>query len=256
MNKLRNKLRKYYVKRILKKAARLGATRIPFTLEDISLLLDLTQKYELDLALHKYDHEELEFLIKNYEKGTWFVDIGANIGFYSLYLSKKIPDSQIIAFEPDKVNLERFQQHIVINGMKNITTCDFAIADTNGKRAFRVSPNGRGSNSLIISKSNSHKNDFIIEVPCKTLIDAMSDNGVNKISALKIDIEGYEFPVLKNFFTYAPVELYPKAIVIESWGHIIEKMGGSPIELLISKGYSIINHKRNDNFCMIYNLWK
>ena len=86
-----------------------------------------------------------------------------------------------------------------------------------------------------------------IEVPCKTLFEALTENNVRRICALKIDIEGYEYPVLRKFFEEAPRELYPKAMVVEAFGHVINLVGGSSIELVIKRGYRLLNH-RNFNY--------
>lgn len=59
---------------------------------------------------------------------------------------------------------------------------------------------------------------------------------------MKIDIEGYEYPVLRRFMGEAPREIWPKALVIEAWGVHIELFGESPIELLIRHGYKLVNH--------------
>jgi hypothetical protein len=111
--------------------------------------------------------------------------------------------------------------------------------------------NNRGGNSMVVSQTPWQKEDVKMKVSCKTLLGALYTNEVKKISALKIDIEGHEYPVLKTFFAEAPQTLYPKAMVVEEFGHMISLVGGSPIELLISNGYRLINHTAHNYFFVL-----
>lgn len=77
---------------------------------------------------------------------------------------------------------------------------------------------------------------------------AIEENAIEKISALKIDIEGYEYLVLRKFFEDAPRALYPNAMLVEAFGQTINLVGGSPIELLINNGYKLINHSEYNFF--------
>lgn len=87
-----------------------------------------------------------------------------------------------------------------------------------------------------------------IEVQCVTLTDALLEVGVVKLGALKIDVEGYEYPILNQFFNEAPPLLHPKAVILEAFGHAISVVGGSPIELLIMHGYKLVNHIQYNYF--------
>lgn len=210
----------------------------------LKMHLDLGQDLDFDYFLGHYDSEELEFLTRFYEEGSYFLDIGANQGFWSLFFAKRLPNAMILAFEPDPYHIKKFQQNIEANRFKNIKLCPYALSDSNESKDLMINTaSNRAGNSMVVSQTPWTKNnDVKIKVPCKTLVEALSDNKVNSISALKIDVEGYEYQILKKFFSDAPQSLYPKAIVVEAFGYIINLVGGSPIELLITNGYRLINH--------------
>jgi len=111
----------------------------------------------------------------------------------------------------------------------------------------------RAGSSMTYSQTpwTGEKEDTIIEVKCVTLLGALIENGVTRISSLKIDVEGYEYPILNHFFRDAPVSLYPKAIILEAFGHVIPIVGGSSIELLVSRGYSLVNHIEYNYFFIL-----
>jgi len=198
-----------------------------------------------------YDREELEFLIEAYENNSYFVDIGANIGFYSLFLKHKIPQSKIIAFEPDPVNVVKLKRNIALNGYTDVAICEYALSTDNRSRQLMININrNRGGNSLILPQKTFNKSDtaVTVDVECKTLFEALKENTVERVSALKIDIEGFEYPVLKRFFEEADKDLLPKAVVMEAFGQNISAAGGSPIELMILNGYKLVKHNATNFF--------
>jgi len=67
--------------------------------------LDLAQNLDLEYTQGLYDKEELDYLLSFYQKGSYFLDIGANRGFYSLFFVKQRPNARILAFEPDPVQI-------------------------------------------------------------------------------------------------------------------------------------------------------
>jgi FkbM family methyltransferase len=213
------------------------------------LNLDLSQLLDFEYALGAFDGPENEFLAAAWEEGSHFVDVGANEGFYSLFFAKRHPGAPILAFEPDPYNLDKLRDNVSANAFSNITVCPYALADTDDARPILLdSGRNRGANSLILELSPRRAQGRIVEVPCRTLLRALRDNGVTRVSALKIDIEGYEYPVLRKFFAEAPRTLFPKAVVVEAFPESIPFVGGSPLQLLVQNGYELVDH-RGLNFC-------
>ncbi len=220
-------------------------------LHGFRICLDLMEELDYSYAEGFYDREELEFLVEAYENDSYFVDIGANIGFYSLFLKHKLPQAKIIAFEPDPVNIVKLKKNIALNGYTDVAICEYALSTDNKSKQLMININrNRGGNSLLQPQKTFNKSDteVTVKVECKTLFDALKENAVKKVSALKIDIEGFEYPVLKKFFEEADRDLFPKVVVMEAFGNNISAAGGSPIELMILNGYKLVNHDASCNY--------
>jgi FkbM family methyltransferase len=115
------------------------------------------------------------------------VDVGANIGVFSLYQSMLKRAEQVIAFEPSPDVFPRLVKNIEINGIKNVRAVNAAVGNESGTLSFsesRVSANSRVSET------------GLIKVPCVRLDDELRD--VHSIDFLKIDTEGYETHVLRG----------------------------------------------------------
>ncbi len=214
------------------------------------LHLDLRQLLDFEYALGTYDRDELEFIVGACEDGGHFLDIGANQGFYSLFVASRRPQTRILSFEPDTYSLEKLRRNIAANGFENITVCPYALSDTEERRVLHLDQGrNRGASSLLASSAPNALAESRVEVPCVTLLQALREHRVERVSALKIDVEGAEYPVLRSFLENAPAGLFPSAVVVEALGDRIERVGGSPIELLFDRGYRIVNHNRF-NFMM------
>jgi FkbM family methyltransferase len=115
------------------------------------------------------------------------VDVGANIGVFSLYQSMLKRAEQVIAFEPSPDVFPRLVRNIEINGIKNVRVVNAAVGDESGILSFsesRISANSR------VSEMGP------LKVPCVRLDDELRD--VPSIDILKIDTEGYETHVLRG----------------------------------------------------------
>jgi FkbM family methyltransferase len=205
--------------------------------------IDVTQNLDMEYAYGKYDADELAFLESNYEPGACFLDIGANMGFYSLFLAKRHPEMKLLAFEPDPYNIAKFKRNIGLNKIENISLCEYALSvDNSSKDLMLNTGNNRGGNSFVINQSEFCGENSSITVACKTLLEALTENNIHRVGIAKLDVEGFEYPILKTFFSQAPKSIYPRAIVVEAFGENINRVGGSPVELLIKNDYTLVHH--------------
>ena len=210
---------------------------------DIYLSLDLNEALDRDYLKEYYDHEEIDFIISALNSEDIFVDIGANLGFYSLMIAHRKPDVTVIAFEPDPYNFTKFEKNIALNNSSNIRLINKGISNTNDPLKLMINTSGnRGGNSVILSQTQwtGLPHEVSIDIECQTLLNAMAEFKIQNIGALKIDIEGYEYTVLRQFLLDAPRSLYPRTIVIEYWPHLDDIAGGSSINLLKYCGYKLI----------------
>ncbi|MBY8977564.1 FkbM family methyltransferase [Rhodobacteraceae bacterium NNCM2] len=161
-----------------------------------------------------WDHAErkaLEQAVKACADSFCFVDAGANVGLYTLAVRSAGP-IRGIAIEPDPENLRRLRFNLAASGASDVSVAACALADESGTIRLAVSAGNRGE----ISANAAAEGGESVEVPARPLLDVVTDAGLTRIDALKIDIEGMEEPVLSAFFDTAPASLRPGMIILEA----------------------------------------
>jgi FkbM family methyltransferase len=154
----------------------------------------------------RYDRPEIKSLIAACKKDV-FIDLGANIGFYSLSLASA--GSNVLAIEPNPAALERLRYNTQLNSFADkIKVVPFGVGESG---EFQLSDKG-DLGSASIQSSNATKS---VTITTKPLLELLSENNIKAIGGLKIDIEGMEDRALRPFFESAPLSLWPKCIVIE-----------------------------------------
>lgn len=187
------------------------------------------------------EREELALLKTYLSKGGIFIDIGANIGYYSL-MATTLGASKVLAFEPNETVRERFEFNIRSNNLENKITCiSAALGTIEGSLPLSVDSNDLGAGTLI---HNGTSNETTL-VKVRRLDNVLKECSVNKIDALKIDVEGYEFEALSPLLT-VPSLLFPSLLIIEHAHKDLWKE--DIISLLIKKGYSVIGQNRANTF--------
>ena len=184
--------------------------------------------------------KELEVISKYLRNGGTFLDIGANIGYYSL-MAAKLGATRIIGIEPNPVVLNRFKENIKFNGFeKKIKTFQLGIGEKIENRDLYLSKVDLGSSS-IIGENNSLEKIKIKIVPLDVFLKRES---VCKIDVMKIDIEGFEDKALFPYFETLDKKIYPRLILIEdssksNWDKNI-------LEWLLMNGYYVISRTRGN----------
>jgi FkbM family methyltransferase len=149
-----------------------------------------------------------------------FVDIGANVGLYSLYLAS-CGDVRTLAIEPQPGILERLRFHLAANPAAKVEVRAVALSDRAGEVTLVLNDSDSGG-THIEKHDGRHDAGERIGVPSKPLLGVLSESGITAIDALKIDVEGAEDIVLAPFLREAPQPLLPSLILIEDtrgfWG--------------------------------------
>jgi FkbM family methyltransferase len=159
------------------------------------------------INLH-YDNQQSAWLMYNYwvdweefnlikdvvKKNDVVFDIGSNIGFYTIWMSHFIGSSgRIHAFEPDKKSHERLSNNIDLNQLNTKVIANrVAIADEVKRVKFTEEQDGR--NHIINNGKDCNVAHQILS--CTTIDKYVTDNTINKIKYMKIDIEGFEYQAL------------------------------------------------------------
>ena len=162
-----------------------------------------------------FDPAELAVLEKSLTPGFVFVDIGANTGAYTLFVAHRVGSSgKVLAVEPHPIARQRLQCNLDLNGIDWVTIAPVALADSPGVLSLFINDRNIGSSSLS-EDAEPEIAKRSIEVPCQTLLSLIQQEGIERIDAIKLDVEGVEDRVLVPFFTSAPPAQWPHLLLIE-----------------------------------------
>jgi FkbM family methyltransferase len=189
-----------------------------------------------------FDPEELAFLKANMRDGFVFLDIGANIGGYSLFVAAHADASaRIIAIEPQPDIYERLVFNLRLNPFSSVKALACAVADKEGEVTLFVDEQNKGESSLKIMSTASTSGG--IKVPAKRLLTLIEEQGFDHVDAAKLDTEGAEDIILETFFKDAPEALWPRVLIIERGN---ERWHADLPKLLTLHGYAVAKQTRNN----------
>ena len=162
--------------------------------------MDLSRQIEM-LGVYSTETFERIILEKYLKKGQTVLDIGANLGFYSM-LSRSIvgPTGKIFSFEASKDNINLIDMSINENKFENVTVIHTAISDKTGQGCLYVSPYYNSEHSLFDYHYSSGKNTGKkASIPLET-VDHFLENKIGNMNAdiIKMDIEGSESRALEG----------------------------------------------------------
>ncbi|MCU0953914.1 MAG: FkbM family methyltransferase [Hyphomicrobium sp.] len=163
-----------------------------------------------------FDPVELAFLKSRIHPSFVFLDIGCNVGAYSVYVAKNAgPQARVLAVDPNAIVLDRLEFNAAANGLTNIQVARAAVADVAGDMEFALEESNMGGSSLQLDRQ-SRGGKTILKVPVRTLADLVQEAGFTHVDAIKIDVEGFEDKVLIPYLRSVPRSLFPKAVIFEA----------------------------------------
>ena len=186
--------------------------------EGFYMILTPSEHIQQQLFWYGYYEKTLGDLVKKILKPEdVFLDIGANIGYFSLLAANKEPTSKIFSFEPVKNPFEQMEKNISVNNIRNITTVNVAISDTNEEKELFISASDNsGMSSFQPPENFSGKKERVKVVSIDSWFKTA---GLSRIDLVKLDIEGSELAALKgmqevlqNFKPVVIAEINPETL--------------------------------------------
>lgn len=180
-----------------------------------------------------FEEFETELAKKHVKEGDVVLDIGANIGYYTLIFAKLVgPKGRVYAFEPDPYNFALLKKNVEMNRYKNVILIQKAVSNKKEKARLYMNKENKGDSRIF----NSHDGSNSIEIESIRLDDYFKDHDV-KIDFIKMDIEGSEGVLLEGMPNLLKKNKKIK-IVTEFWPYGLEMSGTK------SKDYikSLTNH--------------
>lgn len=191
------------------------------------------------------DFEYSEIFEDLSKKVNVFLDIGSNIGYYSLLAVKANPELHAYAFEPALGPKHFLNENIGINNFENnITSIDLALSNETGEIDFYEVENvkyqylkynlaGEGNAGTKKTSRNFIKNT----VTATTLSSFISTQNLEQIDLIKIDTEGTEVDILRS--GEAEIKKHQPIVICETLFNTIE---GELEDYFVNLGYGLYNH--------------
>jgi FkbM family methyltransferase len=148
-----------------------------------------------------FEPNEIYVLSKVLPRGGTFVDVGANIGLYSLAAARIVGhDGKVLAFEPSARERALLDRNIARNDLTQVVVDDRAVGDRRqGHALLHLADDQHGGQNTL--GSVVYENVRLVgdaDVAVTTLDQAVADHGLSRVHVVKIDVEGAEFAVLSG----------------------------------------------------------
>jgi FkbM family methyltransferase len=141
------------------------------------------------------------------------IDIGANVGFFSIFSASKLKQPKIVAFEPVKRNFEKLEKNTASSN-QYVTIVNKAVNNTSEDIVLKF--DGTGDITTSASLLENHSGNTEERVRATTLPDIFKDYQIEKLDLLKMDCEGAEYNILYNL----PSEYFAKIDCISMETHL------------------------------------
>jgi FkbM family methyltransferase len=179
-----------------------------------------------------YEESQVKTLVKLLKPGQVFVDVGANIGIYSLVSALTVGKTgRVIAIEPQKSARAELETNLALNNFSNIDIYPVAVARYQSElELFQVSSNNDGQATTRLT-AQERSIGQVEKVQALSLDEIMMRSGVGAVHGVKIDVEGGELEALwgfENTLTSKP----PAFIFLECIEKHLERFGHSRAELI------------------------
>jgi FkbM family methyltransferase len=155
-----------------------------------------------------------QFISQRLKPGDVFVDVGANVGYFSLLASSLVgPTGSVIAIEASPQTYDQLAANIALNGADNVEAINTAVSDRAGLAPlFAGHVENCGETTLSSEFAAMNQLQKSGEVHTKPLSSLLSPDIVHRVKLIKIDVEGLELAVVRGMlgileYTRADLEI-------------------------------------------------
>ena len=142
-----------------------------------------------------YEADETRFFIEQIQSTDICFDVGGNVGYFSLLMSRLASDGSVHVFEPIPVNAALIAANTALNAIENLHLTNAAVGDHQGSVQFSISVDSAYSSMHATGRLAEEKS---IHVPMITLDDYLSATSLTRIDVMKVDVEGAEDLVVRG----------------------------------------------------------
>jgi FkbM family methyltransferase len=205
------------------------------------VLFDFHNLLQRQMYFELYEQPETQLIHAVLDTGDVFLDVGANIGYYSLLASQIVgAHGQVHAFEPIPQNVVALRRTMLLNGITNIVVNQLAVGARPGSLDLFVSDHEAGSSgwaSIVPSRRRSK----VVTVERTAIDHYLRSRSISQVSLVKLDIEGGELDAFKGMRSLLGQPHAPD-LLCEVNPHLLEKLGRESHDLtrfIAERGYAL-----------------
>lgn len=150
---------------------------------------------------HEWDAEEA-FLDGLDWRGLTVYDVGGDQGLFTLFFARRVGrDGKVVVFEPNPRSYSRITRNVELNGFDNVRLVPRGLGERRERVAFTYPADepARGTaRPAFVRKLRRRPTVINDEIDINSLDDEISGSGLPAPDFIKLDVEGYEYPVLKG----------------------------------------------------------
>lgn len=188
---------------------------------------------------------ETALTIQHLKPGDVYVDVGANIGYYTLVAARCVGTTgRVISYEPDTDNFTLLNTNIALNALPQVQCFPYALSDHNATGKLFLSPDNFGDHRVYASPGERHTRDI-------TLVHGDEHLGAltQRIDFLKVDTQGAEYCVLHGLRKLLAQNRHHLRMMIEFCPYGIRHSGACGHDLVrlletLNMQYHIIDHQQ------------
>jgi len=198
-------------------------------------------------AMHAMRHGSYEPTLRRVMRqvlkpGDTFVDAGANIGYVSALAASLVGTAgQVHSFEPVPACFRRLERLAALNPKHHFTLNNYALGAEDGEAVITVGQGNIGGNSLVAGQISPEHVESTCTVPVRRLGDYLVQHGIARPALIKIDVEGFEFQVIRGMADFFASTTYRPPLVCEVGAEAAASLGYSLRDVadhMASLGYS------------------
>ncbi|HEV8293599.1 MAG TPA: FkbM family methyltransferase [Tepidisphaeraceae bacterium] len=181
------------------------------TPDGLRLNLDLRTYPDINMAVGLYELDTARLIHRLLKPGSWFVDVGANLGYFTLLAAKwTAPTGRVDAFEPDPLNRQRLEQHLHENDLGDRVRIYPIAASSQMGEVQLIHPQAAGTNHGMASFYKSLAGEGQTFTVPTARLDQILDGSPDLI---KLDVEGAELVAIEGMEKILHSSTPPKLII-------------------------------------------
>jgi FkbM family methyltransferase len=144
-----------------------------------------------------FERAETEFAVEQARPGTVAIDVGANVGMFTVPLALAVgPSGRVLTIEPSPDNVERLESNLELNGLENVVVEPIAVGDKAGNLVLQLASDPGFHSTAEIAESRAVDESLVVRA--ETLDQVWLRAHAPAVSFIKIDTEGSEDAVLRG----------------------------------------------------------